>query len=273
MNKNGNIFIGILIIIGVITLTTVVTYNIFIKDNDSSDKIQMSENNNSNNSNNLNEVETENNESKEESNNQLNVAENYNEIINDKLQKPLQLILENEMGQDYTQINSVRNYLNVTKNKIIFAWQLLIQDNNITKIEDINVNNEKETGALAIKTSDFMNRYKEIYNESILESEIQQNGYSIKNNYIYGTYVTGWGDPSFVLKYKDFKYTGDANIYVLEMDFLTKVVNKQIDNEAFLAYSDPKIKDYPKSIVYKKLNIYLSKENDSYAFKYIMFDE
>lgn len=280
MNKKGNIFIGILIAIGVITVTAVVTYKVFIKDNDSSDKTQINENNNTNNndSNDSNQVQTENNESKEESNNQeikdqLNITENYNEIINDKLQKPLQLILENEMGSDYTEITNVRNYLNVTNNKIIFAWQLMVQDNNIPKIKDINVNNEKVLGTLAIKTSDFINRYKEIYNENIFESEIIQNGYTIKNDYIYGTYVSSWGAPNFILKYKDIKYTGEGNFYVLKLDFLTKIVNNQIDNKAFLAYQDSNITDYPEDLVYKKLNIYLTKENDKYVFKYIIFDK
>lgn len=281
MNKKGNIFIGILIAIGVITVTAVATYKVFIKDNDSSDKIQTNENNdniNSNEFNDLNQVEIENNESKEENNDQeiedeLNIYENYNKIINDKLQKPLQLILENEMGYDYSQITFVRNYLNVTDNKIIFAWQLMVQDNNIIKIEDINVNNEEVTGALAIKTSDFINKYKEIYNENIFESEIIQNGYTIKDDYIYGTYVSSWGAPNFILKYKDIEYTGEGNFYVLKLDFLTKIVNNQIDNKAFLAYQDPIITDYPEDLVYKKLNIYLTKENDKYVFKYIIFDE
>lgn len=285
MNKKGNVLIGILMLIISITATAAITYNVFIKPKDNTNNPQISENNNESDKieNNLNNIETENNDSQEEivdeetNNEEINndevVSENYNEIIDAKLRKPLELVLENEMGYDYSKINTVRNYLNTTENRITFAWQLMVQDNNISKIKDINVNNEEISGSLAIKTSDFINRYKEIYNQNIFESEIIQNGYTIKNDYIFGSYVTGWGAPNFVLKYKDFKYTGETNIYVLEIDFLTKIVNNKIDNEAILPYSDPNVVQYPENLIYKKLEVYLTKENDKYAFRYIMFEE
>lgn len=173
-----------------------------------------------------------------------------------------------------------KEYLTISK-KIKLAWLLSANDDSLIKKFNIDEKGEESTGSLAIKKSDFLKKYSQLYNETIDEQDITNNyNLTLANDFYYGTYTTGYGDMEFLLKLTNYKIE-NGNFYTLTFDFLTQFVEKNstygkykdFDYDILNKYSSADVLEYPEELVYSKMKISFIKNNNDYVLKSILFEK
>lgn len=176
------------------------------------------------------------------------------------------------------------NYLESIESKIGFAWEIALEDNNIKKTYDKNYDGTDYTGAVSMKSQDFVKKYYEIFDESININEVlnyKNEDFHIVDDLVYGFYDTGRGLDEFALKIKDITYFEEQKIYVINMDYLTKFktydtgdeYNEEVNTDLILEYRDSKVLEYPSDMIYAQMEITFKKTNDGYAINSIVFDK
>lgn len=162
-------------------------------------------------------------------------------------------VLSTNKNFDLNKLKSGENLIKTKSDKMEFLWELISRDESINKNKDSN-----GTGSISLKTTDFIMKYKELFNEELTESDIK-NKYTIKNNIVYGEYYTGFVNE-FMLKTQKLNKI-DNNTYQLQTDFVVL----ENDADAFLECSDESITSCNKSAVYGNLLIeYGSLEDNNY---------
>jgi hypothetical protein len=163
----------------------------------------------------------------------------------------------------------IRNIDNTSVLKVLFAWDLATHDNEIVKMFEEEVpkyfQTEGATGDVIISTTDFFNKYKEVWNEETTTSkfksiipDITAYTYPMQisdNGYILGSHATGGFSE------EEIKVTEVSRNYLTTDKMLIKISVEYIDE--YEGYTDDTYVYYDATI----------KINDDGTYSFINIDQ
>ena len=188
----------------------------------------------------------------------------YNDVIN-----MLDEFIKKEFDQYNIKFNY--NYMDDTIEKSNIVISAMMSNDKIKKDIDVDVNNEKITGAITFNKTDFINTYNTItgeqpdFNKIVSITNDSSKTIEVKNNKISGSYVT-W--PSlYMLKLNEIVSSNNEYSikidYVYETDKNSEAIRNEYDNYE-------KAKTFDNSLVNSLIDINLNKNSDgTYRINYL----